>query len=61
MLRTAILKPLMFGIPKVTFFVAGSVTKDMGLERKLGGLMETSICDDLQLLLTVRDSVGDRG
>ena len=62
MLRAAILKPLVLGIPKLAFLVGGSVPGNMDLVDKFDGLVEPpSVCDDLQLMLTVRDSAGDRG
>ena len=48
MLSSTILKPLVLGIPKVTFFVRGSACKDVNLVLKLIGLTEPSVGNDLE-------------
>lgn len=63
MFSAAILKPLVFGIPKVAFLFGGSTCspcKDINLVLKLVGFMESPICEDRELIaLPARESVGE--
>lgn len=55
MLSVVILKPLVFGMRKVTFFVGESTSVDLGSI----GLLEQPVCKNSVLRLLVTDPAGE--